>query len=263
MDYSQLNTVYSDNKPVELDIHSLDLAPLLVYPHFDKEEYEKRLAELGSLGVRSVTLEGRTTISGKRIAGKGCVGLVMKAQADGKNFALKVRRIDADRKTLQDEVALHTLANHAGIGPKLIRHSDNFILMSFIEGTSIIDWMDSGVSKKEAYSVAKSVLEQCFDLDQSGLDHGELSDLSHHVITDGTVSTIVDFESASTNRKTCNVTATAQSLFLYGAVSSHMKKIVKREGKEIDMDRALLLLRIYKHNQTRENFGNVLAALLV
>ena len=103
--------------------------------------------------------------------------------------------------------------------------------------------------------MARSVLEQCHNLDRAGLDHGELSRLNRHVIVSGNPR-IIDFESASTNRKTSNVTAAAQSIFLHGAVADRVKKKL-----HADREKALSALKIYKRDQTMANFDSVLASL--
>ena len=108
-------------------------------------------------------------------------------------------------------------------------------------------------------SVARAVLEQCFRLDTAGLDHGELSRLARHVIVSDR-SYIIDFESASTTRKTSNVTAAAQSIFLYGTVANRVKKILDNSNREKE---AIHALRTYKHSHTRANFEAVLDSLLL
>ncbi|MDQ3854384.1 MAG: hypothetical protein M3299_16325, partial [Thermoproteota archaeon] len=70
---------------------------------------------------------------------------------------------------------------------------------------------------------------------------------------------IIDFESASTTRKTCNVTAAAQSLLLYGIVANKVKMIMGNMNKE----KVMQALRTYKHFHTRANFDAILGSLLI
>jgi len=240
----------------ELDIGSPELVPFLSYPRFSESEYKERIAEMESLGITSITLGGRTTLNGVHIAGKGCVGLVVRAKMGDKTCALKIRRIDADRKTMDEEARLHKIANCACAGPRLEGHTKNLIAMEFVDGQSIVDWV-GGAAKGRLRKVASSLLEQCYSLDQAGLDHGELSRLNRHVIVSDRPC-IIDFESASATRKTSNVTAAAQSIFLYGAVADRVKKTLKA-----DREKALLALKIYKRDQTRANFDAVLGSLPV
>jgi putative serine/threonine protein kinase len=217
-----------------------------------------------SLGITSIILGGKTIVNGAHIAGKGCVGIVVKSKAGSKICALKIRRTDADRKTMNEEARFHKIANSLGVGPHLEGQTKNLIAMEYISGQSIIDWVvdDNNNNNKDTKSkmrtVTKCILEQCFNLDVAGLDHGELSRLARHVIVSDSPY-IIDFESASTTRKTSNVTATAQSIFLYGIVANSVRKILG----DIDREKIVNALRTYKHFQTRANFDALLDLLSI
>jgi putative serine/threonine protein kinase len=227
------------------------------YPRFSESEYKDRIAEMESLGVTSLMLGGSTNINGLRVAGKGQVGLVLRARiGNNKICALKIRRLDADRKSMDVEAGLHRIANDAGVGPRLDGHTKNLLAMEFVHGQSIVDWV-AGAARGRLRRMARSVLEQCYSLDQVGIDHGELSRLNRHVIVSDRPC-IIDFESASTVRKTSNVTAAAQSIFLHGTVAGIVRKML-----ETEREKALLALKIYKRNQTRENYDAVVGSLPV
>ena len=254
---SQQNVSFLDE---ELDIRSSRLVPLISYPHFSEREYKDRIIEMESLGITSIILGGKTIVNGAHIAGKGCVGIVVKAKAGSRVCALKIRRTDADRKTMDNEARFHKMANSAGVGPILQGHTKNLIAMEFVTGQSIIDWAGDKATRSKVCTVATAILEQCFSLDVVGLDHGELSRLARHVIVSDRPS-IIDFESASTTRKTCNVTAATQSLFLYGIVANKVGKILGNTDRE--KEKVIHSLRTYKKIHTRANFDAVLDSLLL
>jgi putative serine/threonine protein kinase len=263
MRLSQQNVSYSAEEK-ELDIRSPSLVTLITYPRFSESEYKNRIIVMESLGITSIILGGKTIVNGAQIAGKGCVGIVVKSRAGSKICALKIRRTDADRNTMKEEAHFLKIANSIGVGPHLEGQTRNLIAMKYIAGQSIIDWV---VGNKNNYSkdtknkmrtVTRSILEQCFRLDGAGLDHGELSRLARHVIVSDSPY-IIDFESASTTRKTSNVTAAAQSIFLYGIVANGVKNI----SDNIDVEKAVEALRTYKHFQTRANFDAVLQSLSI
>ncbi|MEO9364399.1 MAG: serine/threonine protein kinase [Nitrososphaera sp.] len=238
----------------ELALGSPELAKILTYPCASDEEYAARLSELKGLGVTAVFAGGRTVIGGTSVAGKGCVGLVVKAKAHGRTCALKIRRTDANRPNMHDEVRYHGIANCAGVGPELVGHSDNFMLMEFAEGATIAEWAQGEtVDAVQASAVARSALEQCYALDRAGLDHGELSHVDRHIIV-GEKVTVIDFESASTERKVANVSAAGQSLLVSGAVAGALGKVLR-----VDRETAIGALKRYKRDQTRENFDAILA----
>jgi putative serine/threonine protein kinase len=253
---SQQNTSFSG----EFELGSPKLAGLITYPHFSEAAYSQRLDELRSLGVSSLILgSGNSTINGFSICGKGCVGLVFRARTADGIIALKIRRTDADRSSMEDESRLHQVANSAGVGPRYLGHTRNLIAMEFVGGSSIIDWIGT-TTRARFQTVARSVLDQCYLLDKAGLDHGELSRLGRHVIVSHQGSPcIVDFESASTIRKTVNVSSAVQSLFLYGAVAGHVKKI----RPQVDSEKTIAAIRNYKKLRSRERFDKVVETLAI
>lgn len=229
-----------------------ELAKILTYPRFDEADHAARIAELRSLGVSSIIPGGDTLLLGTRIAGKGCVGLVVRAQVGKRICALKIRRVDANRASMACEARLHRFANDAGVGPLLYDFSHNFMLMKFAEGPSIAAWV-TGAGREQARKTVRNILEQCFVLDRAGLDHGQLSRLDRHIIIDKH-PVIIDFETASTERRVANVSAAGQSLFVAGAVAAMMGRTLG----QIDRDAAISALKEYKHNQTRKGLAMLL-----
>jgi putative serine/threonine protein kinase len=213
-----------------------------------------------SLGIDRLIVDvGSSVVNGIPICGKGCVGLVLKAKIGNDLIALKIRRTDADRGSMENEVRLHRLANSAGVGPRYIGHSENMFAMEFVPGQSVIRWIE-GASATQFSNVARSVIEQCFLLDSAGIDHGELSRLGRHVIvTENGSPCIIDFESASLARKTINVSSAAQSLFLFGTVAAKAKKMLPK----IDQDRAIAEIRKYKQLRTRESLDELMRILAI
>jgi putative serine/threonine protein kinase len=240
-----------------IGINSSNLSTIISYPHFSKTEYSNRLKEMYSLGINSIFSVGRTKIGSMSIAGKGCVSLVVKAEFKNTVCALKIRRTDANRKTMDREVTLHRIANSVGVGPGILDYSENFVVMQFIDGLSIINWIyNQNINPEQVRNVVISTLEQCYKLDRAHLDHGELSRLDHHIIvSQASTANIIDFESSSTKRMTCNVTAAAQALFLSGLVSKKVNELLHLPERE----KIIKALRSYKQDQSRYNFDNIIS----
>ena len=49
--------------------------------------------------------------------------------------------MDAKRRTMLKQASVHQMVNTIGIGPKLFKFSENLIIMEFIDGLSIVDWI--------------------------------------------------------------------------------------------------------------------------
>jgi putative serine/threonine protein kinase len=232
-------------------------ASIICYPKPSKAELKKRLEELQRLGVETLEFSGEKQALNTPILGKGCVGIVTIAYRNGKKAALKIRRVDADRSRMQQEAKMLKKANSVHVGPRLLGVSKNFLLMQFIDGDLLPKWMEKRKQKALMVKILREVLEQCWRLDIAGLDHGELSHAPKHIIIDKKNKPfIVDFETASLNRKPSNVTSICQFLFISGVVA---EKVAEKLGEK-DKKAIIEVLRRYKTDRTRENFETVLEA---
>ncbi|MDE1828729.1 MAG: serine/threonine protein kinase [Thaumarchaeota archaeon] len=232
---------------------------ILGYPKATKRDLVRRVVELKKLGIRNVTFEGPTILNNIPVLGKGYVGVVVLSRQGKKLMALKIRRIDSSREDMRSEAKLLKIANQVNVGPRAVKSSKNFIVMEYMEGKKIIDWVRELKGRGRAgkfRAVARKVLEDCYTLDRIHLDHGELSYIHKHVIV-GKSPCIIDFESSSLDRRTSNVTSAAQSIFIGSGLSNIVKKIIKIPSTK----RMIEALKKYKHDQTRENFDNVLKVL--
>ena len=230
-----------------------------VYPKGTKSQIKSRMKELKSLGVESISFQGELQVGTINILGKGYVGVVVLGKIGRKKVAVKIRRSDSPRKNLKKEAELLKITNQTSVGPKLVDFSKNFLVMEYLDGKKIGDWIAS-LKKKGSSSqlktVIKKVLEDCYSLDRIGLDHGELSNITKHVIV-GRKITVIDFESSSTDRKVSNVTSATQALYIGSGISKIVGCIYKIPKKE----KMISVLRKYKQEQTRDSFERLLDIL--
>jgi putative serine/threonine protein kinase len=233
-------------------------AQILCYPKYDLNQLTKRLEELEGLGVKALEFSGESRVFNVPVLGKGCVGVVVTAHTDQGKAALKIRRVDADRAEMQHEAEMLRKANSIEVGPSLFGVTGNFLLMEFIDGTLLPKWVKLASGKGMGLKIRKvlrSILEQCWRLDEDGLDHGELSTAPKHVLVRvNDKPCLVDFETASVNRRVSNVTSICQYLFL----GSHFSEMIKDKLGKISKSHLLEILRNYKRGRTRESFENIL-----
>jgi len=233
---------------------------ILGYPNATNRQIKSRINELEKLKIKSICLTGPTTIGNLEILGKGYVGVVVLVKRGNKEVALKIRRTDSQRKNMKNESVLLKLVNSVNVGPKMIDVSKNFLVMEYIEGKKFSDWIEmlkgSG-SAKQLKSTIRNVLEDCYRLDQIGFDHGELSNISKHVIVGKNKVTLIDFESSSTKRRPSNVTSITQAFFIGSGIAKHAQKIYKNSSKE----KIIFALKSYKQEKTRDNFEKLLKIL--
>jgi len=233
---------------------------ILGYPNATNRQIKSRINELEKLKIKSICLTGPTTIGNLEILGKGYVGLVVLVKRGNKEVALKIRRTDSQRENMKNESILLKLVNSVSVGPKIIDVSKNFLVMEYIEGKKFSDWIEilkgSG-SAKQLKSTIRNVLEDCYRLDQIGFDHGELSNISKHVIVGKNKVVLIDFESSSTKRRPSNVTSITQAFFIGSGIAKHAQKIYKNSSKE----KIIFALKSYKQEKTRDNFEKLLKIL--
>jgi len=227
-------------------------ASIVCYPRANPTEIQARIEELEQLGVLAVEFVGKTAASNIPVLGKGYVGVVVVAQVKGQRMALKMRRVDADRPDFSHEAEMLQRANSVEVGPKFFAASNNFLLSQLIEGDIIEVWLETQTDKNLLRNVLTDILEQCWRLDEIGLDHGELSKAPKHLLIDQTNKPfIVDFETASTNRNASNVTSVCQYLFQGNSDASG--RIAELLGRS-DSAKVVAALRKYRKEMVRSNF---------
>ena len=233
---------------------------ILGYPKSTKTQQRSRIKELKKLGIKSVSFQGELELGPINILGKGYVGIVVLAKTKNKKVAIKIRRVDSPRKEMKSEARLLKIANNVGVGPKIFDSSKNLIVMEYLDGQKIGKWikqLNGKGSSKKLKSTIRKVLEDCYHLDKAGLDHGELSSIAKHVIVGKKKTTVIDLESASTERRVSNVTSATQGIFIGSGIAKTVNKIYKLPPKS----KIINALRTYKHESTKKNFDLVLKTL--
>lgn len=242
------------------DLSRTPYVQVLTYPRISLRQAKARVRQLRSLGVEEVVFEGRSKVGRLGILGLGTVGIVVKALAGERLCALKIRRTDANRPDMGEEVRITRLANRLGVGPEIYGHSHDMILMKLLEGQEIADWL-RGLRGKGARGQARgmvhSLLNQCRKLDIMGIDHGQLSNLRKHAVVAEGKPWIIDFESAGTARKPRNVTTAAQYLLVGGAVAPAVRRVLGVR----ETDTLTRLLGDYKRDLSDYGYSRVLELL--
>jgi putative serine/threonine protein kinase len=235
-------------------------ASVVCYPRAKQDEIQNRIEELRQLGVESLEFTGKGAAFKLHVLGKGFVGIVVVAYVGKEKYALKMRRIDGGRETLFDEAEMLKKANSVGVGPKFVAVSKNFLLSQLIEGDTLADWLELHKEKSVFRGVLVDVLEQCWRLDETVLDHGELSKAPRHLLMDSSGKPfIIDFETSSTKRNASNVTAVCQYLFVGNGV---VPKLVSEVFGQKDRYTIIEVLKNYKKERTRSRFEALINACL-
>jgi len=231
-------------------------ASIICYPRPSASELHERIEELRFHCVETIKFSGEGSAFNVPVLGKGYVGVVVAAHMNGQWIALKMRRVDADRQDLHHEAKMLKKANAVNVGPRFLGVSKNFLLMQLIDGKLLADWLETNKEKEHNRKVLVDILEQCWRLDEAGLDHSELSKAPKHLLVNNTaVPFIVDFETASAQRKVANVTGVCQFLFMG---NSSVARIVAGTFGERNRAEMINALKNYKKNRLRLNFEALL-----
>jgi len=230
----------------------------LCWPVFDREEAEERLFQLNENCIEAVALGGPHYVFGYPILGKGHVGVVIRAIYKEREVALKCRRTDSDRPTMDNEARLLVKANEAGVGPEIYAHSKDFIIMEKLIGPYFGDWVSENIEKKdEIRKNVSAIIVIARKLDTARIDHGELTKIRRHYIITENGPRVIDFESASLSRTPKNLTSTVQSMFL----QTRFAKVLAQAYPIPERDELLKVLRRYKEAPNEENYWRVLRAI--
>ena len=246
---------------------------IICYPGTKLSSFRSRISQLKKLGVESIILEGDSKVGKFGIIGRGCVSTVVKARLTSETeiVALKVRRTDANRPDMSNDFRLQKLANSFDVGPRAISASKDFFAMEYVDSIKLGKWfqsLKSRSSKKFLRGMIRDTLEQCYLLDRNGLDHGELSNPSKHVLIYNDVNsfrktTIIDYESASTNRRAANLTSVAQFFLLSSWQSMKVRKIlgIEEGGNKATKEALIRKLRDYKCKPSKESYEELLSLI--
>jgi putative serine/threonine protein kinase len=149
-------------------------------------------------------------------------------------------------------------ANSANVGAKFVKVSPNFLIMELIAGKYFPEWTKS-LEENDLPLLIKTlenILIQCHRLDVAGLDHGELSNASKHIIIDEkNIPYLIDFETASIKRRVSNVSSICQFFFLGSQIAPLVKEKME---KKINDKQLVEILRMYKKSLASSDFKKIL-----
>ncbi len=230
-----------------------ELMLVLSYPRDDITRAKLILQEILQAGVIELinVEESRIRIGNFGVLGKGHSSVVVLGRhRDGNLVAVKIRRLDSKRDSL--ELECNIMMKAYPIAPKVYYCSRDIIVMEFIRGRSLGDIVNSIESCNDAVKLILNVLRAIYELDLKGIDHKELSTPKKHIIIDdrGNVR-VIDFESASITDKARNICRVASWLLIRKKLitnlcsvdlSNEVIKILKRYKQDISVFSKLIEL---------------------
>lgn len=182
---------------------------------------------------------------------KGKRGLVLKAIYKKNTIAIKLKNQKSKTDTIFNEINILKKVNKLNIGPKLIKQLHHSIIMEFIDGIKIIEYIKIN-NKNKTIKIIKDILDQCYRLDQNKIDKKEMTNPYKHILIKNDNPILIDFERSRLSKKPNNVNSLCQFL-----TKDKMSKILKEKRITINKTKLTNLLKQYKKKYDKKNFKEI------
>ena len=156
---------------------------------------------------------------------------------------------------ISDEALWLRKLNIYGIGPKLFYSDDDKVIIEYVKGKRILEFLPN-VSTKKALLILKDVFRQCRLLDKLKISKEEMQNPYKHILVDKK-AVMIDFEKCHYAEKPQNVTQFCQFV-----MSGNMSRILKPKGIMPDKDKSIELLKEYKRDYSEKTYRELLKVIL-
>jgi putative serine/threonine protein kinase len=174
------------------------------------------------------------------VIGKGKRGVVRGCTFDGKKCAVKVPNVKSDAICrISNESYWLKRLNEYGIGPEFVYADSDVLVMEFLDGIHLVDYLKVEKDDEKIRKVFKKILKECRIMDKLKVNKLEMHRITKNAIVVGTNVVLIDFERCKRVLVPKNVTQFFQFLIKRGFVSS--SKVLKD-------------LRKYKEDTSEMNF---------
>ncbi len=193
----------------------------------------ERLRKCIDIGIEYLVDYGSFRLYKYNVIGKGYSSIATLCIHNGFLRLVKIRRIDSRRSSLEYEGMLLEYLSPYKLVPRVYYWSRDFIVMDFIVGKTLREYISYYLEKGDLESVRdiiRRVLVKAYILDSLGVDHGELNRPGTHVLIDENKDIyFIDFESARYGRRTHNLTSIASYFFIRSWFRDRILDTVDRE----------------------------------
>ncbi len=169
--------------------------------------------------------------------------------------AIKIQRKESRAMNrIENEIYWLKILNKKSIGPKIFFSGTDFFVCEFVEGQLVLDWVQNS-SKQETKKLLLTILEQCYKMDQLGVNKEEMHHPFKHIIIDKNNSPVmIDFERCSRTEKPKNITQFVEFI-------SRLKKELEKKEISVDIKQLRNLSQEYKSKIDQEHFEIILREL--
>ena len=195
-----------------------------------------------------------TGISNITYFAKGKRGFIFTGKLKGKKVAIKIKNPESKAITrIENEIKFLKLLNKKNIGPKLLFYDEDFLVYEFVNGIFFQIFLEK-VNKKTILKVIKNIFDQLFIMDKLNINKEEMSHpIKHILINKKDKPILIDFERCRYTQKPGNVTQFCDFL-----ISNNISNILRINKITINNKKIINAAKVYKKQQNKENFDNIL-----
>ena len=145
-----------------------------------------------------------------------------------KIIALKVHRLNS-KNTIINEGNILLQTNKFSVGPKLYKYSENYLIMDYLEGINLKDYLykSKNINKKNLQNIVHNTLKQCLKLDLHNIDHTEIQGGKHIIVGENGAIKLLDFDKSKITSKPHNFTSAVSLFFGGGHISKKVCNILE------------------------------------
>lgn len=198
----------------------------------------------------------KNEIKNAKYLAKGHRGVLFTGIYKNKKIAVKTKNPQSTAVgRIQNEAKWLKKLNKYKIGPKLLLVENDYFAYAYIDGIFILDFFKKS-NKQPIKKILKNILNQMYVLDKLKIDKEEMHHPLKHVIVSKNKPYLIDFERTHHAQNPKNVTQFCQFL-----MSGYASGILDKKKIKIDKEKIINLAKIYKINQTLQNFRNIVQVI--
>jgi len=184
-------------------------------------------------------------------SGKGQRGFIYRGRYKGKTIVIKSENPNSTANAkLENEVNWLKKLNKKKIGPKLIFYGKDYVVMDFIKGPFIREYIERENKKTEIKKILLEVFDQMKIMDEMNVDKEEMHHPFKHVIINNGKPVLLDFERCKYVQEPRNVTQFCQYI-------NSLSTLLNEKKFSINKNEIINMARKYKKTYSKKDFEEI------